>query len=126
MLFNTSYTFLGDAVSGTALAGQSTNIDYKLDGKYMIFGAELLFTAACDGDYVSFQLVDIDNVLGYGAGLVLSTWVRKWFVPSKSDRWKVTSEMTGQLPSGVYARLVYTSTGSVDVPLKINYSLIEP
>lgn len=126
MLFNTSYTFLGDAVSGTAAYGTTTDIDFKITGNYMIFGVELIYTGAADGDYAAFQIVDKDNVMGYGAGTVLNEWVKKWYVPSAETRWKTTSEMATKLPPGLYARLKYTSIGTTDVTIKINYSMIWP
>ena len=126
MLFDASYTFLGDATSGTATAGTTTDIDFKLDGSYMIFGVEMIYSGAADGDYAAFQIVDKDNVLGYGAGAVLNEWVKKWYIPSAENRWKTTSEMATKLPAGLYARLKYTSVGSVNVLIKINYSMIWP
>lgn len=126
MLVNTSYTFFGDSTSGLALHGQSTDIDYKIEGSYMIFGVEMIYSGAADGDFASFQIVDKDNVLGYGAGTVLNEWVKKWYIPSAETRWKTTSEMVTKLPPGLYARLKYTSVGSTDVPVKINYSMIWP
>jgi len=126
MLFNTSYTFLGDATSGIAVAGTTTDIDFKIDGSYMIFGVELIYDGAADGDYAAFQIVDKDNVVGYGAGVVLNEWVKKWYIPSSEKRWKTVSDMATKLPAGLYARLKYTSVGSTDVPIKINYSMIWP
>lgn len=126
MLFNTSYTFLGDATSGTASHGVTTNIDYKITGKYMLYGAEMLYTNAANGDYVTLQIVDKDNVLGYGAGFVVNEWVKKWYVPFSENRWKVTSEVTSEIPQNLYARLIYTSVGEQDVLVKMNYYMIWP
>ena len=126
MIFNSSFTFLGDATSGTATHGTTTNIDYKIEGKYMLFGAEMLYDNAANGDYVTLQIVDKDNVLGYGAGLVVNEWVKKWYVPFSEKRWKVTSEMTTEIPKGLYARLKYTSVGEQDIPIKLNYYMIWP
>lgn len=127
MLFNTSYTLLGDSTSGTAIAGTTTDIDYKIEGKYMIYGAAMIYDNAVNGDYIAFQIVDKDNVLGYGANVVLNEWVKKWYVPFAEKRWKVTSDVVTQLPvAGLYARLKYTSTGATDVPIKINYYMIWP
>lgn len=127
MLFNTSYTFVGDAVSGTAVKNTTTNIDYQMPDNWMLYGAELLFNHAVDGDSISFQVVDKDNILGYGAGLVVNQWVRKWYVPVGETRWKVTSETAGTIPAGLYVRLIYTSVGTEsDVPVKLNLYMIWP
>lgn len=127
MLVNTSYTFLGDSTSGVAAHGTTTDIDFKIAGSYMVFAVEVIYSNAADGDYAAFQVVDKDNVLGYGAGLVLAEWVKKWYVPSALSVWKTSSEMVTQLPPGLYARLRYTSVGTEnDVPIKINYSMIWP
>jgi hypothetical protein len=127
MIFNSSYSFLGDCTSGTATKGTTTNIDYKIEGSYMLFGAEMLYTGAVEGDYVALQIVDKDNVLGYGADVVVNEWVKKWYVPFNSTYWKVTSDMTTTIPAGLYARVKYTSVGSTnDVSIKLNYYMIWP
>jgi hypothetical protein len=126
MIFNSSYTFLGDATSGTAIAGATSDIDFRIEGAYMIFGAEMIYEHAANGDYVALQIIDKDNIIGAGANYVLCEWVKKWYVPFAETRWKCTSEMTTVLPPGLYARLKYTSTGATDVPVKINYFMIWP
>jgi len=127
MLFNTSYTFLGDATSGVATKNTTTDIDYKLLDNCMMYGAEMIYRNAVDGDYVTLQIIDKDNILGYGAGTIINEWVKKWYVPSAENRWVVTSEMAGTIPAGLYVRLKYTSTGTEsDVPVKLNFYMIWP
>lgn len=127
MLFNTSYKFLGDSVAGTAVKNTTTEIDYQMPSSYMIYGAELVYENAVDGDYIEFQVVDKDNVLGLGANFVVNEWVLKWFVPWHENRWRVSSETAGTVPQGLYLRLKYTSVGTEnDVPVKINFFMIKP
>lgn len=127
MYLNTSYTFLGESTSGTITHETTGDIDFKIDGKYMMFGVQMVYKDAAFGDYLAFQIVDKDNVLGYGANTVLSDWVKKWYVPHTQNEWTVLSPLAKELPvAGLYARLKYTSVGLTDVSIKINYSMIWP
>jgi hypothetical protein len=127
MIFNSSYRFLGDSLSGTALKGKSTKFDYKLEDNLMVYGAELIFQNAAFGDYVSFAVVDKDNLLGYGADFIVAEWIRKWYVPYLDYHWKVVSEFTGTTNAGLYIRLTYTSVSQTDdTSIMFNLYMITP
>lgn len=127
MLFDTSYKFYGDSVEGTAAKGQTTIIDFMMPGTFMVYGADMIYDHATLGDYVQLQVIDKDNVLGYGENFILNTWIEKWFVPINQNIWSVTSNLAGTLPQGLYIRLTYTSVGILnDVPIRLNYRMISP
>jgi len=120
---NKDYYFKGDAVSGTATKNSTTNIDYAVsESGLFISGAEFIYKDSVWGDYVECQIIDLDNVLGYGAGTVLSQYVKKWYLdPSKSSI-RVESPYAGSLPDGVYVRVKYHSVGTeTDPSALINY-----
>lgn len=108
-----------DATNFTALAGQVTTSDFKLVGfEYLESGK--IWCENCNlGDFLSIYLVDVDNLLGYGAGAVLNEYLRKqWVIPN------LLLEFRGEpnkLPiDGLFVRANYTSTGASDVEVFAN------
>lgn len=118
-------SFKGDGAYGSPTKGTTTNIDFQLTTDRYLNGANFYVQNSTMGDYVAFQVVDVDNLLGYGAGLVLSTWVIKWYVPPNT--WcMITSPTAGLVNTGFYLRVVYNSVAGVLDPqanLFINYHL---
>lgn len=122
---DSEYKFLGDSVSGTAVKNSTTDIDYKMPENYVIYGAEMLYCHATRGDYVSLQVVDKDNILGYGAGLVLHEWIVKWYVDPTRKTWSVTSDFGGTILKDLYIRVKYTSVDTeTDTDVKLNFFFI--
>ena len=109
-------------VAGTAAKNSTSSIDYLVPEERFINGVSLLLKNHVWGDHVKFQVVDKDNVMGYGAGLVLDTFGDQWYVnDEKQDQDDVTAEYPARIPAGLYIRLVYTSVGTVyDVQVKMN------
>lgn len=111
-------------VSGTAAAGTSTNIDYAVTNDMLLTGAQVLTNTASFGDSITFQLVDINNVLGYGANLVLNQFVTNWQLRTDSqEQINLHVNYPAKIATGLYLRLIYNSTGSSNVAVAINYSL---
>lgn len=122
---DSTYHFLGDATSGSATANATTNVDYLIPDTYIIYGAELIYKDANFGDYVAFQIIDKDNVLGYGANFVVNEWVKKWYVDPSTTRWVVKSQLGNTLPEGLYIRLKYSNVSLLNaVSVKINFYFI--
>ena len=118
-------SFYGDATSGTATKNSTTNIDYCMPSTKALFGAALIYKDAVDGDWVEIKIVDVDNVLGYGAGTVVGTFVNKWYIDSNRTDWGHQCDFAKTIPEGVYVRLAYHSTGTVnDVPVKLNLYML--
>jgi hypothetical protein len=108
----------------TAAAAQTTTGDLKLTDDCFITGAVLRTNTSAFGDYAVFQVVDVDNILGYGAGTVLGQYVNKWYM--RSDAQEQANENTpypAKILAGLYLRLIYTSVGLMPVSVAINYRL---
>lgn len=109
-----------DAYSGVAVANATTEIDFKIDCDRQVFSGAGIICDSKIGDYISFHVVDKDNVLGYGAGVILSTFAKKIYVTGKDS---TEPGYASDLPRGVYVRLCYTNTDSVDKTVYINVFL---
>ena len=108
----------------TATAGTTTNIDIKLTDDHCLTGGTLRTYGSVFGDYVIFQVVDVDNILGYGAGAVLGQYCTKWYM--RSDAQEQINENThypAKIPAGLYLRITYVSIGTTDVQVAIMYRL---
>ena len=124
--FENSYglRFRGNGISGTAAAGSTTNIDHKLTADRYLNGCELLVNTATWGDYVKFQVVDVDNILGYGAGTVLDEFGSTWYVASDRQLQGIFKiEYPAKVLANLYIRLVYVSTGVAPVGVACNLFL---
>lgn len=64
------------------------------------------------GDKITFQAVDINNVLGYGPNVVLDEFGKDWYVMPNSSQNIVLYK--AKLITGVYIRIKYTSVGTVN------------
>ena len=118
------FNFRGKGISGTATAGTTTDIDYKLTEERYINGCQLILNSHALGDTVTFQVVDKDNVLGYGAGVVLQEFGTTWQV-SEDERnqgvFKV--EYPAKILANLYVRIKYTSQGLTNVNVACNLFL---
>jgi hypothetical protein len=109
-------------VSGTATANTTTNIDWKLPEERWISGGIFMVKDGAWGDTAKFQIVDKDNVLGYGAGVVLDEFATGVLVASDTQvQGHIEAPYIALIPANVYVRIVYTSTSpSVNVGVGIN------
>lgn len=118
--------FCGIGILGTAAHGAVTNIDLKLSDDMLIIGGMLNTKSASWGDYVNLKVVDVDNVLGYGAGAMLNQFASNWYCCDDSNG---QHQILLQVPypakifAGLYLRVEYHSTGAVDVGVNMNYLL---
>lgn len=113
--------FRGVGISGTATAGTTTNIDHKLTEARLLDGVKLILKDQAFGDSVRFQVVDVDNILGYGAGLVLDEFGSSWYVSSDSqDQGAINLPYSAEVIANLYVRIIYNSTGGSNVSVKAN------
>jgi hypothetical protein len=92
------------------------NLKVTESGLYMNGG--LMYTENhVIGDYVCVKVVDVDNVLGYGADTVLSDYVKDWPVhPDGKTLITSNSLTTDPIPQNTYIQVKYVSIGtSTDV-----------
>lgn len=111
-------------VLGMAIAGNSTNIDFKLTDDCFITGGVLITNGSTFGDKATFQVVDKDNVLGYGANTILGQYCTDWYMCA--DRQLQLDEnipYPAKIFANLYLRIIYTSIGTTDIELAINYKL---
>ena len=113
------------AVLGVATKNSSTNLDLKITGdNEYVQGGHLLYQNANWGDYIIAQVVDKDNVLGYGSNTVLNEYIHKRYVHPALNTSKLEVPYAGMVPVNTYLRVIYISTGTtVDVDVAVNYTM---
>jgi len=123
--FNGQYEVKATGYRGTAAHGATTNLDLAIGAEDRhISGLHLLLINHVEADTIGLQVVDVDNVLGYGAGVVLKTFGINWNVNSeREDQGQNTFNFVAKIPAGIYIRIAYTSTGATDVTVKLNVML---
>lgn len=104
-------------IQGTAIAGTTTSFDLTLtDDTVMAGGNAFLAKGAVAGDCVSFQI--IHPIVG-----ILNQFITDWYLnPDSTAQAVPTSNYPAKLPAGLILRVVYTSVGSSDVWVAINYN----
>lgn len=113
--------FRGKGISFTANAGTETKHDYKLTEARLIDGTRLILKDHVFGDYVKFQVVDVDNILGYGANTVLDEFADTWYVAAdKQDQGETRLPYSAEVIANLYIRIVYQSTGATNVSVQCN------
>lgn len=103
------------ALSGTATANTTTNIDWKIPqltwqsaNKNSYFDGIEYYTTGIVGDSCKFQVVDVDNILGAGAGYVVEEFgTDYWMWPNTA--WRIQL-YKAQLIKDLYVRMVYNNT----------------
>lgn len=113
--------FDGQGVTQTITAGQTQNVDLTLTNDCLITGAWLIINNGNFGDSCNFQVVDTTGIYA-PAGTVLSQFITNWYLPTTIDD-QFDIPYPAKIYSGLTIRLVYTSTGSTNVSVIINYKL---
>lgn len=118
-----------DAFNFTAAANTTTTGTLLLGTGIHVRGFQFLSDEASLGDFVKIEIVDIDNVLGAGANVVLHTPIKKYYVHSTANSSPLNLENpdTVKLPaSGLYVRMYYTNTSPTStVDIYLNLKLFE-
>lgn len=111
-------------VYATVTKNTIQNIDLKIEhDNVLVHGAMFYAKDAVFGDHVKAKVVDVDNILGYGAGTVLSKWIEKWYIVPNTLL-KVTQDSAADILNGLYLRIQYTSVGTTNnVEVICNYYL---
>lgn len=129
--FSTSdFMFAGNGVIATIPHGAATNIDFAIPGvpgSYLyINGATVITQNATFGDWASANIVDVNNIVGYGAGAILGNYITKWYI-NPSQQFDINTPYAGKIPAGVFMRIVYNSVSTItNVNVAINYLLHTP
>jgi len=101
------------------------NCDIRIADDSLIEVGRVIASNIAQGDFVSCQVVDVDNILGLGAGIMLKQFVTEWYLaPGERVAWDFSSSYPAKLFTGLYVRVIYTSVGTVDdVWLAVNLKL---
>lgn len=111
-------------VKGTCAAGKVTTIDLKMLDDVYLTGGVLLAKNAAFGDFCDMQVVDVDNIMGYGAGAVLRQFVTNYFMDDSSvNQGAFDLPYPAKIITGLYMRLVYHSTGMTAPQAAVNFAL---
>lgn len=115
------FRFRGQGFSGTALAGQVTQIQHKLTEERFFNGLGIILQNHVYGDHGNLKIVDVDNVLGYGANTVLDEFANSWFFnPSSACQGANLMPYPAKILAGLYLVVEYHSTGAQDVNIEVN------
>lgn len=117
--------FDGKHAEGTIAAGTTDNIDLHITDDVLITGGVFMTKDGVWGDSVVLQVVDIDNVLGYGANVTLNQFVA-WFLPNSPAAGTLIQLQVpypAKIFAGLYLRMRFTSVGTTDVQVAMNYML---
>jgi len=107
-------------ISGLAVAQQITNIDYKLTEERLIYGGFAILKGHNIDDVIKYQVVDVDNILGFGSNVVLNEFIDIAVCEDSQKQETIMCGYPSKVPAGLYIRIVYNSTGQQDVKVKAN------
>lgn len=119
------FRFRGKGISGTATKNTTSNIDYKLTEERYINGCNLILKNHAFGDSVKFQVIDIDNVIGYGNNVVLDEFGTDWYIAEDAqNQGVILLPYPAKILANLYIRIVYNSVGILlNVSVKCNLFL---
>lgn len=104
---------------GTTVHDEVTTKTIRLQGGYYwVRGATV-------GDRITFSVVDVNNVLGYGAGFVVAEYVKRLPVAPWDNQQEIIAPTAGNIPTGLFLRLTYENQGSSPVNLGVTYRWFE-
>lgn len=116
------FRFRGSSFSGSCSANSTADIDFQITQERYINGGRLLVNNIGNDDKMTFQVVDKDNILGYGANAVLDEFIKDYFIPTTGNL-EVRLDYPARIIAGLYLRLKYTSTHASGCSIKCNLYL---
>lgn len=117
----TALNAINPGVSSTVPAGTSINLDYTLTDDCLITGSWILTNNGNYGDTINFQIIDSSGIYGT-PGAILNQFINNWYLPPIVNE-QINVEYPAKIYAGLTLRVIYTSTGTNDVFLAINYKL---
>lgn len=116
------FRFRGTSFKDTVATNTTKDIDFKIEQERWINGGRALIDNIGEDDQVTFQVVDKDNIFGFGAGVVLDEFISGYYVPQDGNL-EVNLAYPARIIAGLYIRLKYTSTHASGCTLKCNLYL---
>lgn len=114
--------FDAHGVNTTITAGATANLDYTLTDDCLLTGVGLITNQGSYGDTMNLQVIDTTGAFTGVPGALLLQAATNWnVVPSTDDQFDLT--YPAKLLTGMTLRVSYTSTGSQNVFLAVNYKL---
>ena len=99
-------------VSFTAAANQVTTFSYTLTAATYLKGGVLYVTPGTMGDQLTVQIVDVNNVLGYGANFVVATYVNGWYVIPSLQNTIEDISVSALIPAGLCVNFLYANVST--------------
>ena len=97
------YSFDGTGGISSIVSGVN-NVDVLISEDRSISGAEVWTDSTNYGEYLSFQIIDIDNVLGGGANDIVDSFGDDWQIHPGGPT-KAFPGYVGNIPAGLYVRM---------------------
>jgi hypothetical protein len=101
------------------------SFDERLSQSVRLQGGTYWARGAAIGDRVSLSVIDIDNVLGAGAGTVLATYVSRAPLAPWDHVVEFTAPTAGLVPAGLYLRVTVEHTSADALALGVTYRWFE-
>jgi hypothetical protein len=98
----------------TATKNTETSFDHKLIQDVRLRGGAVETEGHVMGDKADLSIVDVDNILGFGAGLVVALYFDGWNIPKSGVVDVLEPTMGDNVPKDLYVRCIYTSVGDTD------------
>lgn len=107
--------------SGVATGSTTTDIDFMFPEERWLTGGQIVVNAGHWGDTATIQVVDKDNVMGYGANLVLREFVKDFIISTDSNsQISINVSYVSLIPAGIYIRIKYTNSNAADCSIGCN------
>lgn len=111
------------------LVNGSHQFDFKIKANdestdveaFLYKGSINVNAAAVRKDWIEVQVVDKDNIFGFGAGFILGWVIRKWILSGGEENHPIDPpkydflSSKRKIPSGIYLRVIYHGTGQPNV-----------
>lgn len=122
------YVYYSQSFDVVLTNGQCT-FDFKIKANdettdveaFLYKGSINVNSPAIRGDWVEVQVVDKDNLLGYGADTILGWVIRKWILAGGAENHEINPpkydflSSKRKIPAGIYLRVIYHGSGTPNV-----------
>lgn len=102
-------------------SGTTSNHDELITSSIRLQGGHYWAATPSIGDTVSLSVVDKDNILGNGAGVVLAEYVKTLPLAPWNHQAEIIAPTAGLVVAGLYLRMTYTNVGASAVSFGVTY-----